>query len=142
MRRALTDITLPSGRFISDGSLVVIDLEKVNRDPAVFGADAGAFDPYRALPDGIAPFGLSFAAGMHVCIGQDLAGGVVPPRGTEPVPDGHLYGLVAIAVQRMFRAGVRQDPSHLPKFDETTKRPYWSSYPVLLDPEPAKEALA
>lgn len=135
MRRALSDIDLPSGRSIPDGSLVVVDLEKVNRDQTVFGQGAGDFDPYRTMPDGVAPFGLSFAAGMHVCIGQDLAGGVVPPRGTDVAPDGHLFGLVAIAVRRMFQAGVRRDPTHPPKVDQTTKRPYWSVYPVLLEGE-------
>ncbi len=133
MRRALRSISLPSGRAIPEGSLVVIDLEQVNRDSSVFGPDACDFDPDRRLPDGVAPFGLSFAAGMHVCIGQDLAGGVVVPRETTTAPDSHLFGLVAIAVQRMFRAGVRRDPTSPPKVDETTKRPYWSSYPVLLD---------
>jgi hypothetical protein len=98
----------------------------------VFGPDAAAFDPYRVTPDGVAPFGLSFAAGMHVCIGQDLAGGVVAPRDTEGQPADHLYGLVAVAVQRLFAADVRRDPAHQPKIDTTTKRPYWSIYPVLL----------
>jgi cytochrome P450 len=131
MRRALADITLPSGREIPEGSIVVIDLVQVNRDQGVFGPDAADFDPTRSTPDGVAPFGLSFAAGMHVCIGQDLAGGVVAPRGAPEAPDNHLFGLVATAVQRMFQAGVRRDPAHPPKIDETTKRPYWSAYPVL-----------
>lgn len=136
MRRALADITLPSGRDIPSGALVIIDLEKVNRDQSVFGPSAADFDPTRVTPDGVAPFGLSFAAGMHVCIGQDLAGGLVPPRGSTEPPDEHLFGLAAIAVQRLFQASVRRDPAHPPKIDETTKRPYWSIYPVLLnDPE-------
>lgn len=134
MRRALRPITLPSGLEIPEGALVVIDLERVNRDPSVFGPDAAEFDPNRVTPEGVAPFGLSFAAGMHVCIGQDLAGGVVPPRGAAGALDGHLYGLVAIAVQRMFQSGVRRDPAHSPEIDESTQRPYWSRYPVLLDP--------
>ena len=46
----------------------------------MFGADAADFDPRRPLPDGVAPYGLSFGSGMHACIGQDLAGGVVPER--------------------------------------------------------------
>jgi hypothetical protein len=133
VRRALADIVLPSGRAIPEGSLVTIDLEKVNRDESVFGPDAAAFDPERAVPEGVAPFGLSFAAGMHVCIGQDLAGGVVAPRDTVGQPDNHLYGLVAVAVQRLFAAGVRLDPGNPPKVDTTTKRPYWSTYPVLFD---------
>jgi cytochrome P450 len=142
MRRALRSITLPSGRAIPEGALVIIDLERVNRDPSVFGPDAAEFNPHRATPEGVAPFGLSFAAGMHVCIGQDLAGGVVPPRGATDALDGHLYGLVSIAVQRMFRAGVRRDPAHPPEIDESTQRPYWSRYQVLLDSQPDTEARA
>jgi cytochrome P450 len=130
VRRALADITLRSGRTIAVGDLVTIDLLAVNRDRSVFGPDADQFDPGRVSPDGVAPFGLSFAAGMHVCIGQDLAAGVVA-SGTD-TGESHLFGLVPVAVQRMFRAGVRRDPNRSPKPDLTTSRPYWSSYPVLL----------
>ncbi len=132
VRRALADITMKSGLTITKGSMVTIDLGQVNRDESVFGADAARFIPTRLLPEGVAPYGLSFAAGMHVCIGQDLAAGVVPSR--EATADDHLFGLVPVAVQRMFDAGVRRDPEHPPVRDATTARPYWSSYPVLLCP--------
>jgi cytochrome P450 len=131
LRRALEDITLHSGRKISAGDLVTIDLAAVNRDESTFGEDAAQFDPRRRTPDGVAPFGLSFAAGMHVCIGQDLAAGVVASGDDDP-GDSHLFGLVPVAVQRMFKAGVRRDPGNPPVADPTTTRPYWSSYPVLL----------
>ena len=133
VRRALADITLRSGTTIVDGDQVVIDLAAVNRDHAVFGDNAAVFDPTRTTPDGVAPFGLSFAAGMHVCIGQDLAAGVVS-AGEEDPGARHLFGLVPVAVQRMFLAGVRRDPAHPPQTDTTTARPYWSAYPVLIGP--------
>ncbi len=129
-RWALADVTLKSGVHVPQGGKLVIDLAAVNRDPLVFGADAAAFDPTRPLPPGVGPFGLSFAAGMHVCIGQDLAAGVVP-AGDEVGAD-HLYGLVTGAVQQVFAAGVRHDPEHGPQRDTATARPYWASYPVLL----------
>ncbi|MQA13867.1 MAG: cytochrome P450 [Pseudonocardiaceae bacterium] len=129
-RRALAPISLKSGVEIPEGATVVIDLQAVNRDPAVFGEDAEAFNPYRELPAGVAPFGLSFAAGMHVCIGQDLAAGVVPAADADP--DSHLFGLVTVAVQHMFNAGVATDPDHPPQRDSNTARPYWGTYPVLL----------
>jgi hypothetical protein len=78
---------------------------------------------------------MSFAAGMHVCIGQDLAAGVVAPRDAVGQPESHLFGLVAVAVQRMFAYGVRRDPANPPKIDTTTRRPYWSIYPVLFATE-------
>lgn len=129
-RRALAPITLKSGRHIAEGATVIIDLQQVNRDSGVFGPDAAAFNPDRSLPSGVAPFGLSFAAGMHVCIGQDLAAGVVP--GIDIDTSIHLYGLVTGAVRRMFQAGVRRDPDDPPQRDTQTARPYWGSYPVLL----------
>jgi cytochrome P450 len=130
VRRALADIRLRSGRIIEADDLVTIDLTTVNRDPSVFGGEADRFDPTRTTPDGVGPFGLGFGAGMHVCIGQDLAAGLVA-QGADP-GESHLFGLVPVAVQRLYRASVRRDPDHPPKRDPTTTRPYWSSYPVLL----------
>ena len=118
---------LRSGTQIPEGATVVIDLLAVNRDPEVFGQDAGAFDPYRPVPRGVAPFGLSFAAGMHVCIGQDLAAGVVPGAAVDQ--HAHLFGLVTAAVQHLFRCGVRRDPDDPPERDANTSRPYWGRYP-------------
>jgi len=102
----------------------------VNRDVSLFAPDAAVFDPDRTVPPGVAPFGLSFAAGMHVCIGQDLAAGVVARSDTDP--DTHLFGLVTGAVGQLFAAGVRPDPDHPPQRDTATARPYWGTYPVLL----------
>lgn len=129
-RRALAPVRLRSGVEIAEGDTVVIDLQAVNRDVTLFGADAAAFDPDRELPPGVAPFGLSFAAGMHVCIGQDLAAGVVARSDTDPTT--HLFGLVTGAVGQIFATGVRRDPAHPPRPDAHTARPYWGTYPVLL----------
>lgn len=129
MRWALADIELASGIAIAEGDKVVIDLISVNRDPSVYGDDADAFDPDRVLTDGVTPWGLSFGQGMHACIGQDLAAGIVP------VPDAstedHLFGLVPVAVQAMFDHGVRPDPDEAPEMDASTSRPYFGRYPVV-----------
>ncbi|GAA0828034.1 cytochrome P450 [Streptosporangium amethystogenes subsp. fukuiense] len=130
MRWALAPVSLKSGTEIPQGSKVVIDLHAVNRDPEVFGPDAAEFNPYRELPAGVGPFGLSFAAGIHVCIGQDLAAGVVPRADTAP--EEHLFGLVPGAVRYMFNQGVRRDPADPPRRDAQTQRPYWGTYPALL----------
>src|SRR5581483_9869780 len=128
-RWAEAEIPLGDGRTARPGDKVVIDLMAVNRDPAVFGADGGEFNPERKLPDGVAPYGLSFGTGMHACIGQDLSGGLVPdPDGTAAGE--HLYGLVAVAVQAMFDRGVAPDPDDPPAIDTTTARPYWARSPV------------
>jgi cytochrome P450 len=128
MRRALEPVRLQSGIEIPRDALVVIDLRTVNRDTAVYGDDAAVFDPHRKIRPGVMPFGLSFAAGMHMCIGQDLAAGVLSrPTGADRA----LYGLVAQAARAVFAHGVRRDPDDPPVRDTTTTREYWARYPVL-----------
>jgi cytochrome P450 len=129
MRWALEDISLRSGRTIPKGSKVVIDLIAVNRDPAAFGDHADEFDPRRTLPDGVPPWGLSFGSGMHACIGQDLAAGLLPPDDGDL--DEHLFGLVPQAVQALVDHGARPDPADPPEMDASTSRPYFGRYPVV-----------
>lgn len=130
-RWALDEVVFKDGLTVPQGAKVIIDLAAVNRDEAVFGPDAADFNPHREVPQGVGPFGLSFAAGIHVCIGQDLAAGVVPRR-DAPVAEDHLFGLVPGAVQYMFNQNVRRDPDNPPQWDTQTKRPYWGTYPALL----------
>jgi cytochrome P450 len=131
MRWALDDIELKSGRAIPKGSKVVIDLLAVNRDTTVFGDDADDFDPHRSTPDGVPPYGLSFGSGMHACIGQDLAAGLV--FDADSTVDAHLFGLVPEAVQVLFDHGARPDPDDPPEMDDSTARPYFGRYPVIFD---------
>ncbi len=130
MRWALADIELKStGRRIPQGAKVVIDLLAVNRDRSVFGDTADDFDPRRQLPEGVPPYGLSFGSGMHACIGQDLAAGLVFADG-DAIED-HLFGLVPEAVQRLFDHGARPDPNDPPEMDDSTARPYFGRYPIV-----------
>jgi len=132
MRWALADITLSTGTHIATGDRVILDLITVNRDPALFGADAEEFNPDRVLPVDVAPWGLSFGQGMHACIGQDLAAGLrLVDDGSAPTGEGHLYGLVPVAVQTMFDHGCRPDPDDAPEMDASTTRPYFGRYPVV-----------
>lgn len=130
MRWALDDIDLKTGTHIPKGAKVVIDLLAVNRDRSVFGDHAEEFDPHRTPSAGVPPYGLSFGSGMHACIGQVLAAGLLAREGD--VADDHLFGLVPEAVQALFDAGARPDPDDPPEMDESTTRPYFGRYPVLL----------
>ena len=129
MRWALDDIELKGGQVVARGDMVVIDLNAVNRDPSVFGNDADRFDPSRALPQGVAPWGLSFGLGMHACIGQELAVGVDDAETTTE--DDRLYGLVPVAVRAVLEAGGRPDPEHPARLDPESERGYWADYPVV-----------
>ena len=128
MRWALEDVELPGGVRLGAGDKLVIDLMAVNRDASVFGDHADAFDPHRALPSGVAPWGLSFGLGMHACIGQDLAAGL-DTMGKTPTED-HLFGLVPVAVQAVLQAGAQPVPDDPPVLDPTSDRAYWARYPV------------
>ncbi len=132
MRWALEDVDLPGGLHIPAGARVVIDLVSVNHAPAVWGENASAFDPTRVIPEHQTPWGLSFGSGMHACVGQDLAAGlVVGPNGPA---ENHLFGLVPVAVQWMVDHGAQPDQSDPAIIDATTARSYWSRYPAVFAP--------
>jgi cytochrome P450 len=129
MRRATQDLQLKSGVTVRAGETVTIDLMSVNRDPSVFGTDAGVFNPLRVpLESNVDGWGLSFGHGMHACIGQELAAGHVVQSVENPEFE---YGLVSVAVQAMLDHGAVFDPARPPKMDAATKRPYWGEYHVL-----------
>jgi cytochrome P450 len=130
LRVATTELTLKSGRRVAEGETVAIDLERANRDPAVFGGDAESFVPGRTVADGAAAWGLSFGHGTHACLGQELAAGLEPGDGVEH----HLLGAVVLLAGSMLRAGARPDPEHAAVLDPRTTRQMWGSYPVLFDP--------
>ena len=132
-REPLQTVTLRDGTVLEQGARVVIDLAEVNRDPTVWGSDAGAFDPHREVPGGCNAWGLSFGAGAHACIGAELDGGMEIIGGT---PDNdHLYGTVAVMVAATLAAGGRPDPDNPPVQDPHTRRPHYSSYPVVFATE-------
>ena len=130
-RRATRNLVLTDGTEIVVDQIVDLDLVAANRDPAVFGVNADTFEPERPLPHDVPAWGTSFGTGMHACIGQDLAAGcVVDDDGTDA---GELLGLVPLAVQSVFRAGVSRLPDDPPVVDELTSRGYFKRYPVKLE---------
>lgn len=127
LRHALADVTLRSGVALPAASTVAISVHDANRDPSVFGPDADEFHPFRPLPEGVAPWGLSFGHGLHACLGQELAGGV------EPAADAlehHLLGSVAVMAGIALAAGAHRDPDDPPVRDESTTRVVFGRYAV------------
>lgn len=129
MRHVVEPVTLRSGVELEVGELVAIDLVAANRDPEVVGADADSFVAGRPLPEGVAPWGLSFGHGVHACLGQELAGGL------EPVADdglsGHLLGSITVMARTMLAAGARPDPDRPAERDAGTTRDVFAAYPVV-----------
>jgi len=127
-RTPLENVVLADGTELPAGSRVVLDLTAANTDPDVFGDNAADFDPERTLPEGVAPWGMSFGGGMHACVGAELDGGLDPAAGVNA---DHLYGTVAIVAHAFFSAGGRRDPAHAPQLDPNSTRAHFSSYPVV-----------
>ncbi len=131
LRHALADVELSSGTKVPEGALVVIDVLNANRDPDVFGPTASQFDPFRALPDGVSLWGLSFGSGFHACLGQELAGGV--PVGLGGPEGSELYGSIATMIKALLDHGARRDPEDPPVADAASRRPQFGRYPLLFD---------
>ena len=133
-RRPVCPVSLASGESAGTGDRVVIDLAAANRDTAVFGVDAGDFNPHRGLPEGVPPWGLSFGVGVHTCLGRDLDGGLLPRADTDPAT--HQYGIVPLLVATLFARGARADPDRPATRADHTERPNWGCYPILLPAAP------
>jgi cytochrome P450 len=128
-RRALSPYTTSSGQHIAEGALVILDLEAANRDPGIWGAAAGEFDPQRDVPDGLPPWGLSFGSGTHACIGMELDGGVLEEdsSGTE------LFGTVTRLASALLAAGARPDETRPAIVDPASERVHYSCYPLVFE---------
>ncbi len=128
LRRAEAEVTLRDGRIVPSGGYVRMDIRAANADTDVFGSDAARFDPDRVTPSGVQPWGHTFGAGMHACIGMELDGGTVPKG-----PDSeHVLGTVPLMVRALLREGVLHDPAAPPVKELGSSRDHFSSYPVLI----------
>ena len=130
-REPLQDVRLSDGTLLTKGCRVIINLTEVNRDPEVWGARAGEFNPHREVPEGCNAWGLSFGGGAHACIGAELDGGMEQSIPPSEIGDDHLYGTVALMVSAVLAAGGRPDPQRPPVSDPHSERPHYSEYPVV-----------
>lgn len=139
VRRALTDVTI-NGRAIPCGSLVILDTQSANRDPAIYGESADVFDPNRSVSGGVARTGFSFGGGIHACIGRGLAAG--PNRAAGAEPDQQQFGLVSVMVQALAVRSPRRVANEIPAAQGDTKRhTRWESYPIVLDGDANRNGL-
>ncbi len=128
LREATETFTTQSGVTIHSGEKVHIDTSKVNHDQEIFGEDADQFNPYREAPKGARPVGMSFGLGMHQCMGQRVAGGIMASPENRR---GRPYGLVPAMFHALMERQVQPHPSRDPVAATTHTRPlHWSSYPV------------
>ncbi len=129
-RRPTCPVTLPTGASATTNDYISVDLMSANRDCAVFGADATAYNPLRKVEKSQPAYGISFGLGAHACIGLNMAVGVQPKADTDP--DKHQYGTVPLIIHALLQAKARRDPNDPGVVDTSTIRNNWLRYPVLL----------
>jgi cytochrome P450 len=130
-RRAEAEVTLSDGKVVPAGDKVVIDLQTANRDVSVFGDDAAAFNPHRAIEGRVSPAGMSFGGGMHVCLGMNLVAGTVLRHTEEAQPDNHQFGTITLIIKELIERGMRANPDQPPEKIAASERDVWATYPVL-----------
>ena len=129
-RRVVKHYRMSSGIWLEEDDCVVINLNRVNRDPAVFGEDAESFQPRRVVSQGVPHFGLTFGAGIHACPFNRFVGASATTSG-YPAMD-VSRGLLFQLVRRIMKAGAVPDPERPGRMDETTERRFWASYPLVI----------
>ncbi|MGH8998798.1 MAG: cytochrome P450 [Acidimicrobiia bacterium] len=93
-----------AGHPVRQGQEIHIERVAANRDPTVFGPDAGAFNPHRPNPAlGQQRYGLGFGSGPHQCFGLRVVLGI----------DG-TGGAHVRLLRHLFEAGVARDPDNEP----------------------------
>jgi cytochrome P450 len=128
MRIARKDTVLSSGRKIAKDERVALFFTPANRETHVFGPDANKFNPYRAVPAGLQPWGLTFGAGVHMCIGRPLITGMFNRTDDKTGTEGTMVKIL----KTLYAYGVELDPDDPPKRMEASYHDAYSSVPIIL----------
>lgn len=105
-RLATEDIDLASGATVPEGTVAMMRSGPANADPAVFGEDAGDFNPDRPSPRKTSRFGLAFGMGSHMCWGAPLV-----------IGSGGVDGTLVYLLKSLLDAGVVPDESKNEPYD-------------------------
>jgi cytochrome P450 len=125
LRLARERLVLSTGRIIEAGGAIAVQVAAANRDPAVFGPDAEAFDPHRSFAKGVYPYGLAFSTGPHMCFGLPL---VMGRQGSD--------GTLVHTLGELLRAGMHRDPERPPEKRVGTHKDVFLTYPILMGAMP------
>lgn len=127
-RKATGDVTLKSGREITEGEEVALFFTHSNLDTSKFGDDAAEYDLERELPKGTQPWGLNFGNGVHMCIGRPLVTGLANKADPSQATEGTMVKILRTLYQR----GIELDPENPPVRNRTTVEDSYESVPILL----------
>jgi cytochrome P450 len=129
LRESLRDVELTSGRVVAAADEFAVDLNAANRDESVFGPTAADFNPHRAIPARVSPYGESFGEGVHVCPGRMVAVGAANgsiQRADQPA------GVLVRLLEELLKQQISLDPDDLPALRTDTSTNRYATFPVIL----------
>lgn len=128
LRIAMKDVTLSSsGRSFRQGDRIALFFSEANRDAGLFGVDVLQFNPHRPFSRRPPPWGLTFGAGVHTCIGRALVTGL--SHGYDDT-DPTLGTIVGVLIA-LYRAGVELDRALAPKRNTDSYHDAFASLPIV-----------
>lgn len=128
LRIANQDVSLSTGRQVAKDEMVALYAPAANLEPGVFGPDAHAFNPYRKTPAGMQPWGMTFGAGVHMCLGRSLVTGVY----NKPKDSGGTEGTMVKILKIFYGKGLELDPQNPPKRVSISRHDAYESVPIIL----------
>jgi len=127
-RAAARDVTLSTGRKVAQGEMVAIHAPVANVQREVFGEDARYFNPWREIPKGMQPWGMTFGLGVHSCIGRNLVTGIM---NSGDIKHG-THGTAVRIMMALYGLGGELDPGNLPKRPRDSMHDTYESVPMIL----------
>jgi cytochrome P450 len=127
-RIAAKDVTLSTGRNVAEGEMVALYAPAANLDPALFGPDSRYFNPYRERISGVQPWGLTFGAGRHMCLGRNLVIGLWGKGDEQFGTEGEMVRILSA----FFAMGCELDPEHMPVANTASYHDTYESVPIIL----------
>jgi cytochrome P450 len=127
-RAAVKDVTLSTGRKVAGGEMVALHAPPANVQAEVFGADARYFNPWREIPKGMQPWGMTFGLGIHSCLGRNLVTGMM-----NKGDDKHgTHGTAVRTMMALYGLGAELDPDNPPKRPSDSLHDTYESVPMIL----------
>lgn len=127
-RAALKDVTLSTGRSVAAGEMVALHAPPANVQEEVFGPDGRYFNPYREVPKGMQPWGMTFGLGVHACLGRNLVTGIMN-KGDEKHG---THGTAVRVLKAVYDLGGELDPQNPPQRPANSLHDHFDNVPMIL----------
>jgi len=127
-RAAARDVTLSTGRKVAQGEMVALHAPVANVQSEVFGEDARYFNPWREVPKGMQPWGMTFGLGVHSCIGRNLVTGIMNSGDAKH----GTHGTAVRILIALYKLGARLDPENPPQRPSDSLHDTYESVPMIV----------